>query len=209
MAEGEGRRAEKNLSSLEQLVMYSGAAMNWIGDFFTDPGVTWEKKELRVDDLVLTRTSPEWNAVIIARAEKSPTKLRELLRTDPAVAALFADAHWNEQPILVRSENGYLVFDGMHRVVAAIRDGKETIVAWIATRTATTPPQPACEPHVIYDFLRAYRRGSNRDRDGLITALRFLRKAYGNVDVLLTTRFGPGWLPDEELQAIIAEAMRE
>ncbi|MEK7615502.1 MAG: hypothetical protein AAB431_03915 [Patescibacteria group bacterium] len=209
IVEGEKRRAEEHLSLTEKLVMYSGAEMNSIGDAFSDPHMRWEKKELNVEELVLTRTNPEWNEVIIKRAEKSPVNLRKLMEEDPIIATLFAGAYWNESPILVRAESGYHVFDGMHRVVAAIRDNRKTVTAWVATPETAVVLQPACEPHIIYDFLRAYQRGSNLDRDGLIAALKFLKKAYGNVGPLLKDRFGPEWIPDEELQSIIAEVLQE
>ncbi len=209
LAEGEKRRVEHHLSSVERLVMYSGAEMNWIGDALTDPNVHWEKKELQVDDLVLTQTTPEWNEIIIHKAERSPAILRKLIQEDVKIAELFAEARWSDMPILVHAKNGYHIFDGMHRTVAAIRENKQTITAWVAMRNDITPPQPSCEPHVIYDFLRAYRRGSHRDRSGVIIALRFLRKAYGNVDLLLKNSFNPQRLPDEELQLIITEALQE
>ncbi len=211
LVEAQKQHIENYQTPIELLVMWSGAALNWIGDAFTDPHTVWSKENLVVHELTLTGTNPEWNEVIIKRAEKSPVKLKQLMSEDDTVAKMFATAEWHEAPILVRAdEAGKLkIFDGMHRVVAAIRDGREEVTAWVARRNTTVPFKPACEPHVIYDFLRAYQLGSNKDRQGLIAALKFLKQAYGNVEHLLKERFGPAWIPDNELQEIIAEALAE
>ena len=199
-------RAESRAED-ELLLMYSGALLNWVGDFLTDEGVVWEKRELVLDDLYLTGTGPEWNKIIIDRCERSPEKLRELFTKEPETAEVFKEATSDPAPILVRVDEGILkVLDGMERVIAAIRDGKTTIEAYVGTLSGK--PTPHCEPHVVYDLLRAYQRGANRDREGLITALKFLRGAYTNVDGLLRDRFSKSWLPDDEIQEIIREALK-
>lgn len=193
---------------LEQLVTYCSASMNWIADYITDENVLWSRETLPIDNLWLTGTNPQWNAVIIERCERSPQKLRELLKSDPNIAKLFAEAKFEELPILVRyEENKYKVLDGMHRVIAAIRDGQSNLQAFIARLQGSLKPK--CEPHVIYDFLKAYQRKINRDRDGLIIALRFLRHSYVNVEELLKNRFSKSWVPDDEIQAIIQEALKD
>jgi hypothetical protein len=37
--------------SLTRLLMLSGASMNWMGDFFTDPNVEWSKSDFKIDEL--------------------------------------------------------------------------------------------------------------------------------------------------------------
>jgi len=207
LVEFEKDRVERNLSSIERLVMYSGASINSIGAIFTDPDIQWQKKELLIKDLVLTRTNPKWNEVIVDLAKGSPTELSKLILEREDVAALFADVRWDEMPILVLDHEGLRVFDGMNRTIAAIRDRKDLITAWVATSKTKTVPKPVVEPHVLYDFLRAYKIHSNRDRDSLVAALQFLKKAYSNVDLLLEKRFGPDWVPDDELQSIIEEVL--
>jgi len=209
LVDSEKDRAERNLSLIEKLVMYSGASINSIGAIFTNPDIQWQKKELLIKDLVLTRTTPRWNEIIIDLANGSPTELSKLIQERDDIAALFVDTRWDEIPILVLDHEGLRIFDGMNRTVAAIRDGKETITAWVATPGAETPPRPAIEPHVLYDFLRAYKVHSNKDRDGIVTALRFLTVAYCNVDSLLKERFGADWVPDDELQSIIKDVLSE
>lgn len=134
--------------------------------------------------------------------------MRELFEKEPEAKNIFNDAIFDEVPILVRvDEEKYKVLDGMKRVIAAIRDGKTAIQAYVAEQNGI--PKPKCEPHVVYDLLRAYQRGVNHDRTELISALVFLRKSYTNVDELLRNRFAKNWLPDDEMQEIIREALKK
>lgn len=194
---------------LEKLLTSCSAAMNWVADYITDETINWTKETLEIDDLYLTGTNPEWNAIIIDRCQRSPNKLKELLKTDPKVAALFSKAEFKDLPILVRQEEEkYKVLDGMQRTIAAIRDGKKTIEAFVARSSGKF--RPNCEPHVVYDLLRAYHRGINKDREGLVVALRFLRHSYANVENLLKTRFSKPYIPgDDEIQEIIREALKD
>lgn len=191
----------------EKLVMLSGAAMNWLGDFVTDENIQWEKKAIPIDSLYLTGTNPAWNKVIIDECKRSPINLRAYIANHKKEArSLFSAAKFSAVPILVRQDEGHRkVLDGMGRVVASIRSGKKSVVAYIASPVGV--PRPACEPHVVYDLIRAYQRGSNKDKRGLIAALRFLRKSYANVDNLLRERFNARWLPDSKLQSIIQKVL--
>lgn len=191
----------------EQIVMYSGAALNWIADYITDENISWERETIFIDQLWLTGTNPEWNKIVIDKCQRSPRKLKEALRR-PAIRKIFKKAEFNPLPILVRYEDEkYKVLDGMHRVIGAILKGKKQIKAWIAMPQGK--PSPRCEPHVVYDLLRAYQRGLNKDRKALLIALKFLKKSYGNVEGLLKHRFNKKWLPDDEIQEIIQEALKD
>lgn len=195
-----------NQQPLQRLLMLSGAAMNWIADYITDENAQWSKETVALEALYLTGTNPSWNAIIIERCERSPRKLRELFETEPQTRALFAEAKFENPPILARYEEGrYKVLDGMHRVIAALRDGHKTIEAFVARLEGK--PRPHCEPHVVYDLLKAYHRKLTTDREGLLAALRFLRGSYANVDGLLRERFNKSWVPDDEIQEIIKEAL--
>jgi len=57
--------------------------------------------------------------------------------------------------------------------------------------------------------LRAYQRGLNKNRRELISALRFLRKSYKNVDDLLKERFNENWIANKKIQSIIKEVFRK
>lgn len=206
------RHLEKKVSvsqtPLEKLIMLSGASMNWIADYVTDPNVSWELETLPVDNLYLTGTGPKWNKIIIDQCQRSPLKLREFFKNNSSGFKLFSEAKFNNLPILVRYEEGkYKVLDGMHRTIAAIRDGKKHIKAFVARLRGN--PKPLCEPHVVYDLLKSYHRKVNHDRQGLITAIRFLRHSFSNVDDLLRNRFTKSWVPDDEIQLIIQAALKD
>ena len=190
-----------------KVLMFSGAAMNWIGDFISDRNVRWAKKKLNLNALYLTGTNPAWNRIIIDKCGRSPEKLREFFHAKKNNAAVFRDAKYSSIPIMVRVDEGqYKVLDGMNRVIAAIRMNRKKINAYIASSAGK--PRPVCENHVVYDLIKAHQRGINRDKKGLIAALRFLRKSYINVDSILRRRLDRRWLPDMELQKIIKEALK-
>ncbi len=193
---------------LDKLMMYSSAAMNWIADYITDENVKWTKEKLLVDDLYLTGTNPKWNKIIIEQCKRSPKKLKELFNSNKKIKKIFYEAKSSNLPILVRHEKGKLkVFDGMKRVISSIRDGRKTIWAYVVK--PQNKQRPKCEPHVIYDLLKAYHKGLNKDKKSLIIALRFLRKSYANVDNLLKERFNKSWVPDDEVQKIIQESLKD
>ncbi|MEK7460934.1 MAG: hypothetical protein AAB647_01815 [Patescibacteria group bacterium] len=202
------KKQDQNGEYLEELLMRSGAALNWVSDYVLDPGAQWIRQKLPIDEVILTGTNREWNEIIIDQAERSPYKLRSLIRNNLTVAELFRDLRFDPTPILVRDENGERrVLDGMHRIVAAIRDGHDNIDAFMVRFQGS--PKPVCESHVIYDLLRAYERGINRDRDGLISALRFLRGSFTNVEELLRQRFDSSLLRNSDLQAIITVVLQD
>jgi hypothetical protein len=199
---------EAHNSTLDRLVTYAGATLKWDGDFLTDPNVRWSKEALDINSITLTGVGPEWNKIIIEQCDRSPEKLRALIQTDAAVAKLAQGVPTDRQPIMVRADGDKLkTLDGMKRVIAAIRDGQDTIAAYVAHLDGK--PRPQCEPHVIYDLLRSYERGINTDKDGLITALRYLRRSYANVDMLLRERFNGGWMHDDRTGEVIRQVLEE
>lgn len=206
-AQGVQNKVLPQLTPLEKILVFSGVSMNWQADFLLDETVKWQKKRLKLESLYLTGTNPEWNAIIIDKCQRSPKKFREFLKSKPEAKKIFSKAKFSAYPILVRVEDGKMkVFDGMNRVIASLRDGRKDISVWIAK--SSNSPKPKIEPHVIYDFLRSYHRKINTDRRELITALKFLRKSYSNVDRLLKERFNLKWVPSAEMQEIIKEALR-
>ncbi|MFA6198307.1 MAG: hypothetical protein WC734_04110 [Patescibacteria group bacterium] len=199
---------ERHNGALEQLLVYTGALLNWVGDFMTDPNVSWTKEDVEVEKLYLTGMGPDENAFIIDQAKRSPRQLQVILHNNHEAQALFAKHTFDPLPILVRlDEDKIKVIDGMHRVIGAIKEDQITITAYFARQTGI--PQPHCEPHVIYDLLRAYERGINKDTAGLITALRFLRQSYFNVEQLLRERFNEGWINNPETREIIRQVLND
>jgi hypothetical protein len=197
-------KVDRTLDTAEKLLMYSGARLNWVGEYINDESVKWELKTLPVDSLTLTGTGPAWNEIIINRAEAKPSKLRELLK-DPKISKMFENSSYIDIPILVRKEGEKLkILDGMNRTIAAVRDNIKEISAYVGTRLGN--PQPTIEPHVVYDFIRAYyQRGG--DEDDFKGGLRYLLSSYANVKDLLKTRFNSTWVRDEKVQLLIKEVL--
>lgn len=197
---------------LDRIVLYSGAAMQWLGDFMTDTDTDWEKAEnFEIDELTLTGTNPEWNEIIVKKCGCSPKRFRELIKNNSDILEVFKGVSNDGTPILVRRDGAkrtaFKVLDGMKRVMAALINGDRFISAYVAQLGDN--PKPMCEPHVVYDLIRAYQRGINNDRKGLIIALRYLRKSYSNVDNLLRERFGKQWISDKEIQSVIKESLKD
>lgn len=197
----------KRQSNIDKLLMHSGAAMNWIADYITDDNVIWKKEKLLVDKLYLTGTNPEWNKIVIDICERSPKKLRKYFKDYPEASKIFKVAAFESIPVLVRYDEGkYKILDGMHRIIAAIRKGKKYIIGYVAR--IKNRPKPKCEAHVIYDILRAYQRGINKDSKRLETSLSYLKKSYNNVKWLLKNRFNENWVHDEKIQKIIKKVLK-
>lgn len=208
LASHETEKVSAGLTDVERLMMTSGASLNWIADAITDAGWSWEQRTFNIDELTLTGTNPILNAVVIDRAERSPSKLRYILQQEPHTRALFSAAVWRATPIIVCRDGEKLkVLDGMHRTLAAIRDGRTSIESIVGTPPITL--RPHCEPHVVYDLIRPWEQKRTTDRAGLVAALRYLRQVYGNVDELLQNRFGPAWIRDQEIQKMIQEALQD
>jgi hypothetical protein len=199
-------KVEASSDPAERLLMYSGARLNWVGEYINDASIRWRLEKVPVYSLTLTGTCPEWNAIILGRAEANPAKFRELLKR-PDIKTMFQASQYTDIPILIRNEYGKLkILDGMNRTIAAIRDNIRGIRAYIGTREGV--PVPIIEPHVIYDFIRAFhqREGNEEDFRG---GLRFLLNSYTNVRKLLEARFNSRWVEDEKIQQIIKEVLGE
>lgn len=189
----------------DRLLIYSGSLLNWVGEYINDEGISWELKKIPVDSLTLTGTGPEWNKIIIKRAETKPSKLRKFFK-DPKIKNIFKEATFTDVPILVRAEGNKLkVLDGMKRVIAAIRDGRNEIRAYVGTRKSKA--QPKIEPHVIYDFIRAFQQRGGNEED-FKASLRFLINAYSNARKLLKTRLGPRWIDDKKINQLVDEVLK-
>jgi len=189
----------------ERLLAHSGSLLNWVGEYINDKSINWQLKRIPIDSLTLTGTGPEWNEITIKKAERKPAKLRKLLQ-EKKVKNLFKKAQFTDVPILVRKENDKLkVLDGMNRTIAAIRDGKQKIRAYIGIRKGK--PKPQIEPHVIYDFIRAFQQRKGNEED-FKAGLRFLTRTYSNTRKLLKTRFGPRWVDDKKINKLINEVLK-
>ena len=191
----------------EQLLAFSGVFLDSTAQLVFLKNATWVLKTLPItDEIILTATNPALNALVITQCERKPSRLREVLQRDQKARELVQGITMNNLPILVmQREEGVRVFDGMHRLIAAIRDGAETIGAYVGTLQGEI--QPECEAHLIYDLIKPYQWGLHRDREGLVTALRLIKKSYVNAEELMRVRFAPPYLDDPEIMDILKEAL--
>ena len=194
-------------SAEDKLLAFSGVFLNSVADFLLDDNIKWKKEKLKIDDLTLTGTNPTFNKIVLGKAKSSPAKLRELLGKKE-IRKIFGPLTVSTRPILVIYYNGeYRTFDGMHRVISALTKNKTYINAYVGRFKAR--PKPKCEPHLIYDLIRPYKRGLSKDRKGLITSLKYLKKTYSNVEALLKERFNSKYLKSREIQEIIKEVLKK
>lgn len=214
IADHEEEKAKDYLADPRQkILIFSGVHLNWLGDFVANPKLTWEETELPIKSFKLTGASEDWNEILIKRCERSVTKFQELLASDPTIKEKFEkESSTNADPILVRrgeEEGQYKVLDGMHRFVGAIVQGQEAVKCYLAVNEDEL--LPICEPHTVYDLLRAYQRHARDEagKTGLYHALKLLARTYENVPELLRTRFDPNHVFEEDIQEIIAKVLAE
>jgi len=194
------------------ILVHSGVLLNWLGDYFANPKIKWQKKVISINDIKMTGTTPEFNKIFIEKASRSPSRLLDMLGKDKKlkdkVIAWAGKKQGFRGPILLRkADNGYKVLDGMHRFVKMILAGEQKIIAYVPV--SESREKPICEPHVIYDLIRGYLRHA-RDKSGqkqLESALVLLLRTYSNVRELLMNRFNFDYVPDKTVQIIIKRAL--
>jgi len=211
----EAKAAAEMRSARQKILVSSGVLMNWLGDFLGNPEIKWELRKLSLEQLLLTGTEPEMNQVFIEQAERQPGKLRQLLLGDASLAERVNSwvGQVTDESILVRDDEGksgkYKVLDGMHRVVKAVMAGQVEIEAYVPINA--TEVRPVVEPHVIYDLIRGYWRGTRDElgREQLYQALRLMVRAYDNTAELLRTRFSADWVGENDIQEVIVRVLAE
>lgn len=194
--------------SREELLVYSGARLNWIGDFIVNPDIKWEEKELPLDVIQFTGN----DSLLINDCEKSPLKFQKIIKNNPELKAEYEKiASFGDEPILVRKagEPGkFKILDGMHRLIGAALNNQEKIKAYIPLNEDKVLPY--CEAHTVYDLIRAYQRHA-RDEEGekeLYYGLKLLLRSYANTEKLLRERFSKHWVNDDKVQEIIHKVLK-
>ena len=207
LSEHEMAICQTRLSPKELIMMCSGARLNSLGQLISDSAIHWSLSQVKIDDLKLIRgISPELGELIATQCRGSASLLRALILENSSARMAFSkETTFDDAPIIAIQHRGSpKVFDGIHRVVAAIIEGRTLIWAWIGMPHGT--PSTECESHVVYDLLRSFT-GGNRDRERLLAALIYLRKGYSNVSSLLEDEFSGKWGANTELQEVITEAL--
>ena len=213
LGEKEAKKVESLVSEdpRKKILINGGVFLNWLGDFFANPEITWRKIEVDIDQIRFTGTNPELNKILLERAEKKPAKLREILDADPEVKKYITDIASNNQVLIVvrhgENEGEYKMLDGSHRLLTMILEGKEKTIVWYPGNELEL--LPVCEAHVVYDLIRGFIRNA-KDEEGkkeLYYALKLLIRAYSNVPDLLMNRFNSEYVFDEDVQEVIKKVL--
>lgn len=197
------------------LLVTAGINLNWLGDFFANKNINWEKKAFKLDQIVLTGMYGELNEILIKKCQRNPRKVQETMAQDGHIKKVVEEnASYQDLPIIVRNDEDrmgqkYKVLDGMNRMLGKIVKNTDEFEAYYPTNEFDY--LPLCEPHVIYDVIRGYIRHA-RDEKGrkqLYHALSLLVRTYENTATLLKERFGPKNVFEKDVQKVIIEVLKD
>ena len=196
-----------------KILVHSGVLLNWLGDYFANPKIKWQKKSVSIKNILMTGTSPEFNNIFIKQAQRSPILLLDVLKKNrklkKKVLKWAGKTGRFDEIILLRKEGDYYkVLDGMHRFVKMILTGVANIESYVSLNEKNE--LPVCEPHIVYDLIRGYLRNA-RDKAGqkqLEKAFILLLRTYSNVEDLLKNRFNLDYVPEKDVQDIIKRAFK-
>ena len=213
----EEEKAKEVLKSpRDKILVYAGVHLNWLGDFLGNPDIKWVKKKISVNNIEFSGMSPEANEILLKKCERSAEKLKELIKEDSLLKEKLEKEFLSEEirgdPILIRirpDTGKYTVLDGMHRFVGMVLRDVKKVEAYLPINEEGKLPH--CEPHVVYDLIRGFRRNADDEKgeEGLYQSLLFLTRIYGNVKDLLRTRFSRKWVHSERASDIFEKLLRE
>lgn len=192
----------------QAMILLWWVALNSMWDFLWNEDAKFEKKNVKIDDIYLTWTSPDINEITIDICNRDVKKLRELIKKDLKIKEKLEKcaSFWNETILLIDLWDWkYKSFDWMHRIVWHILLWKSEIDAYVLKNYWEFLPNN--EPHVVYDIIKSYQRSkrNKQDKDDLKWALRLLINNTWNTKELLMNRFNSNYLKDNEIQEIIKE----
>ena len=208
LARHEEEKVKDEQNSRQQILMYAGARLNWIGDYMGNPDIEWREEELELDQIEFTGN----DEFLIETCKRSPKEFQELVLADNELKQMYEQfASYGAETILVRDSDHdfvkYKILDGIHRVIGAALSGKKTIKAMVPLNEKDC--LPICEAHVIYDLIRGYLR-NRKTEDGRIElyhGLKLLINTYANVHDLLENRFNKNYVNNDEVQVIIEKVL--
>ena len=194
------------------IMMLSGAQLNWAGDYLGNPAIPLRIQNLKHEEITMTGTHKEWNDVLKVRCKGRPQAFLDLIEGDPSIIEGFLRPGLDYSvPLFTRynpSENTYRIFDGMHRFVNQLIEGKREFISVVYDES--DKHLPWCEEHVVYDLIRAYQKNAH-DEDGknqLKQALILILRSYGNAEEALKKRIEA--LDHDDLSRIVLrEALQE
>lgn len=208
-ADHEQAKKIQELDDRQRLIMFSGVGLNSIGDYFGNPALKWEEKDLNLDQVEFTGL----DKFILEECDRSPIIFREKVSENNSLKEKYeGQASFGNEPIIVRKSSNpgkYRLVDGVHRLIGAALSNKKTIKAMVPINEDEV--LPFCEAHTIYDLIRGYQRHA-RDGKGekeLYSGLKLLIRCYGNAGDLLKNRFNKDYVNDEKVQAIIKKVLED
>lgn len=213
LAKHEDKKSKSFLDPRKRILVNAGIRLNWIGDFLANPNIKYKRKDISINHVLFTGTTPDWNKVLIDKCERSVKRFQELIEQDEKIKKKFSkEASFGNETILMRGpdEKGfYRVIDGMHRFIGAVIEKNETVTAYVPINE--DKHLPICEPHTVYDLIRGFQRHAKDDngKSELYHALKLLARTYKNTLELLENRFNFTYVADEEVQEIIKRVIKE
>ncbi len=208
LVEHEKERCFKNYikDSRDAMIVLWWIALNWMWDLLWTPKGKYTLKNVKIEDIILTWTTPETNEITINKANRSVTELKKIIKNDKKILKQIKKvAIYSTEPVLLRKtwENKYKSFDWMHRIVWHIIKWKEYIEAYVLENQSEFLPN--IEPHVIYDIIKAYQRSKRTeiDKQEFIWAIKLMARNTENTKKLLKNRFNSKYIMDDDLQKLI------
>lgn len=195
----------------DAMILLWWVALNSMWDYLGNSEAKYERKLIKLEDIYLTWTTPDINKITLDICNRDVNKFKKLLEQDNKLKIKLENwaSFWEETILLIDLWNWkYKSFDWMHRIVWHILSWKKEIDAYVLKNQNDFLPN--CEPHVIYDIIKAYQR-SNRntqDRCDFIWALNLMIKNVWNTKNLLSNRFDANHLKDNDVQNIIKEVLK-
>lgn len=195
----------------QALVLLGWVALNSIGDYLWSDQAQFNSMEVSINQITFTWTSPEINEILLDVCKWSPACLEELIQKNRAIKMKLKSwaSFWEEEVLLRKTwKSSYKSFDWMHRIVWHILQWKTKIKAYVLMNEWKFMPN--CEPHVIYDIIKAYHRSDKSDQDAkdFIWALRLLWKYTWNAKNIIENRFNKNYLKDKDIQKLISESLK-
>ena len=214
LAQSEEEKSKSfNNTSRHKILIHSGVLLNWLGDYFANPKIKWQKKLVPIKNILMTGTSPEFNKIFIKQSQRSPSKLLNILEKDKKLkdkVLKWANKTKGFTELIILRKEGkyYKVLDGMHRFVKVVLAGVTEIESYVPLNEKSE--LPVCESHIVYDLIRGYLRNA-RDKAGqkqLEQSLMLLLRTYSNVEDLLKNRFNLDYVPEKDVQDVIKKVFK-
>lgn len=180
--------------------------LNGVHQYLTDDSFSWQLEDVALKDLMLTGMGPVVDPITLDLCERDPLKFKKEWANNPNVRkTLTTDADITTQlttsyPIIVFEREGKLaVFDGMHRTLATIISGKDSIQAWVG-RVTNPQGKPLINSQMSMLLWKVWKASDTKDEELKKTLRRIGEEIvvdYRNGHDSLVERIA-GWSRDDE-----------